>query len=52
MGIVLQHLLRDVPVDVPDGFVTRTALGMIGTQRVPVIVTPPLHVRFRLYGLP
>ena len=46
MGVVLQHLLRDVSGNVPDGCVTRATLRKVGNQRVPVVMPPPFHLRF------
>src|ERR1035437_201947 len=52
MGVVLQHLLRDVSGNVPDGFVTRAAFGTVGNQGVPVIVPPPRHLRSCVHLVP
>src|SRR5437899_11749549 len=38
VGVMLQHLLGDVPRNVPDGFVTSATLGKISDERVPVVM--------------
>ena len=41
VGIVFQHSLRDVPSNIPDGFIPRTGFGKIRDQRVSVVVPTP-----------
>ena len=41
--IMLQHSLRDVPCNVPDGLVPCPAFRKIGDERVPVVMPTPAY---------
>jgi len=47
VGVMLQHLLRNVASNVPYGFVPGAALGKVGDEGVPVIVPAAGHASVR-----
>src|ERR1017187_3019151 len=51
--VVLQHLLRDVAGQVPDGFISGlAALRQVGNESVPAVVPPSRYAGARLHGRP